>query len=50
VDGSKWGQVAPYTFIKPESVSRIITSDDAPPDLVEKFRQQGVTVEVVAID
>jgi DeoR family fructose operon transcriptional repressor len=47
VDGSKWGQVASYTFVKPQQVSRIITSDDAPDDLVELFRQQGVQVDLV---
>lgn len=49
VDGSKWGQVAPYTFIKSENVRHIITSDDAPPELVEEFRAQGTLVDVVAV-
>ena len=48
VDGSKWGQIAPYTFIKPEQVKHIITSEDAPHDVIEQFRAQGVRVDVVA--
>jgi DeoR/GlpR family transcriptional regulator of sugar metabolism len=47
VDGSKWGQVAPYTFIKTEDITHIITSDDAPPSMVQEFRGQGVRVDVV---
>jgi DeoR/GlpR family transcriptional regulator of sugar metabolism len=50
VDGSKWGQVAAYTFMKPHLVTRIITSDDAPGDQVEQFRGQGINVDVVAVD
>ncbi len=48
VDGSKWGQVAPYTFIRSELVRHIITSDDAPPDMVEQFRARDVQVDVVS--
>ena len=48
VDGSKWGQVAPYTFIKTEMVKHIITSDDAPAEMVEQFREQGVQVDVIS--
>ena len=46
VDGSKWGQVAPYTFIKTEQVQHIITSDDAPLEMVEQFRAMGMQVDV----
>lgn len=48
VDGSKWGQVATYTFLKPEKMARIITSDLAPPELVAQFRNEGICVDVVA--
>jgi DeoR/GlpR family transcriptional regulator of sugar metabolism len=48
VDGSKWGQVAPYTFIKAEQVRHIITSDDAPMEMVEQFREQGTRVDVIS--
>jgi DeoR/GlpR family transcriptional regulator of sugar metabolism len=48
VDGGKWGQVAPYTFIKTEQVKHIITSEDAPAEMVEQLRGQGVQVDTVA--
>ncbi|HVU13463.1 MAG TPA: DeoR/GlpR family DNA-binding transcription regulator [Phototrophicaceae bacterium] len=48
VDGSKWGQVAPYTFIKTEQVRHIITSSDAPVELVEAFRNQHIIVDVIS--
>jgi DeoR/GlpR family transcriptional regulator of sugar metabolism len=50
VDGSKWGQVAAYTFAKPQQIARIITTDDAPLELVEQFREQGVAVDLVPGD
>ncbi|MEP7293833.1 MAG: transcriptional regulator, partial [Chloroflexota bacterium] len=48
VDGSKWGQVAPYTFISSNQVRHIITTSDAPKELVEQFRRQGARVDVVS--
>ncbi len=48
VDGSKWGQVAPYTFIKTEQITHIITSADAPMDLVDQFRARNVQVDIVS--
>ena len=45
VDGSKWGQVAPFTFMRPEDLRHVITSDDAPEDTVAHFREMGVHVE-----
>lgn len=47
-DGSKWGQVAPYTFIASGN-GHIITSQDAPKELVDTFRNKGVRVDVVAV-
>jgi DeoR/GlpR family transcriptional regulator of sugar metabolism len=49
VDSSKWGQVATYTFMKPQLVNRIITSDLAPTELVEGFRAQDIRVDAVAL-
>lgn len=46
VDGSKWGQVAPYTFIRTEQLRYIITNDDAPEDAVRAFRERGVRVDM----
>ena len=47
-DSSKWGQVAAYTFIRPQQVSHIITTDLAPVDLIQQYRELGVQVDVVA--
>ncbi len=47
IDGSKWGQVAPYTLIPPEKITHIITTDQAPPDLVRQFRDLGVQVDLL---
>ena len=46
-DGSKWGLVAPYTFVQPQQVTSIITSRDASPTLVAEIRGIGATVELV---
>ncbi len=46
-DGGKWGQVAPYTFARFSQVSRLITTDDAPPDVVAEVRKTEVEVQVV---
>jgi DeoR/GlpR family transcriptional regulator of sugar metabolism len=48
VDGSKWGQVAAYTLVAPQNLTHIITSADAPLDLVNRFRQWGVRVDVTS--
>jgi DeoR/GlpR family transcriptional regulator of sugar metabolism len=47
IDGRKWGEVASYTYVRLEQVDRVITSDDAPPQLVEQLRNQGIAVDVV---
>ena len=47
-DGTKWGQVAPYTFLKTDHVRHIITSSDAPQVLVNQFCERGVRVDVVS--
>jgi DeoR family fructose operon transcriptional repressor len=49
VDGSKWGQVAPYTLARLADVHGIITSDDAPGDWVSDVRDAGMPVEVVTV-
>lgn len=50
VDASKWGQVATYTFLRTQQVARIISTVNAPADLVEQFRQQGVPVDLAPLD
>lgn len=47
-DGSKWGEVAPYTFVNPSLVERIITDSSAPAQMVEQFRAEGANVQVVS--
>jgi DeoR family fructose operon transcriptional repressor len=47
VDSSKWGQIAPYTFIPPNQIQHIITTTDSPSDLVAVYRKLGTCVEVV---
>jgi DeoR family transcriptional regulator, fructose operon transcriptional repressor len=49
VDASKWGQIAPYTFIKAQNVDRIITTSDAPSGVVSEFRAQGIQVDKVDV-
>jgi DeoR family fructose operon transcriptional repressor len=48
-DGSKWGQVAPYTFVRPEQVDCIITTPDAPISLVREFQERGVEVDIISM-
>lgn len=50
VDGSKWGQVAPYTFARLSQIERIITSDDAPIELIAAVRSVGTRVDVVSVN
>lgn len=50
VDASKWGQVSAYTFAKPQQVARIISSQNASFELVEQFREQGVQVDLAALE
>ncbi len=49
IDSSKWGQVSPYTYAALNQVDRIITSEAAPSDAVEQFRQAGVRVDQVMV-
>ncbi len=46
VDGSKWGMIAPFTIVPVSSLRHVITSSDAPPDQVARFRSLGVRVDV----
>lgn len=47
VDDSKWGQVAPYTFLRLDQVGRVITNASAPADLVAEVRAKGVDIQQV---
>jgi DeoR/GlpR family transcriptional regulator of sugar metabolism len=46
-DGSKWGQVAPYTFAQIDQIAAIITTADAPDALTATFAAGGVRIERV---
>ena len=50
VDGSKWGQVAPYTVLSGRDIQHILTTDDAPASMVDEFRQRGVNVQIISLD
>ncbi|MBI5958337.1 MAG: DeoR/GlpR transcriptional regulator [Chloroflexi bacterium] len=47
IDGSKWGQISPYTIVPAAEIRHIITSDDAPADQIEYSRAMGIRVDVV---
>lgn len=49
VDGSKWGQTAPFTVLPLRQTPRMITTANAPADLVAQFQQVGVQVHVVPL-
>jgi DeoR family fructose operon transcriptional repressor len=46
IDGGKWGQVAPFTFIRPDELRHVITSGDAPSGVVDQVRALGVEVTI----
>ncbi|HYO88520.1 MAG TPA: DeoR/GlpR family DNA-binding transcription regulator [Candidatus Limnocylindrales bacterium] len=45
LDGSKWGQLGAYTFLRLRDVARIVTTDDAPEALLQEVREYGVEVQ-----
>jgi DeoR family transcriptional regulator, fructose operon transcriptional repressor len=47
IDGTKWGQVAPYTIVPDTQIQHIITTSDAPSDEVQGFRAMGARVDVI---
>jgi DeoR/GlpR family transcriptional regulator of sugar metabolism len=47
VDSRKWGHVAAATFAQISQVHTLITDADAPADLLEAVRRQGVEVVIV---
>src|SRR5262249_53972269 len=46
-DSSKWGRLTPYTVIEPQNITRIMTTELAPAELVEYFRKIGVQVDLL---
>lgn len=49
VDASKWGQVAPFTFMRPEDLHHVITCEDAPLDILSQLRERGIQVDIVPV-
>ena len=47
VDGSKFGRLGLASFAAPAQISRIITDDSAPAEMVAAFRALGVVVDCV---
>jgi DeoR/GlpR family transcriptional regulator of sugar metabolism len=47
IDASKWGRVGLATFAAIADIDRVITDADAPVELVEQVRAQGVGVDLV---
>jgi len=47
VDSSKFGGTAFSAFALPQEIDRIITDDNAPSDIVDQLRSQGLTVDLV---
>jgi DeoR family transcriptional regulator, fructose operon transcriptional repressor len=48
-DSTKWGQIAPYTFIAAVNVDRFITTNKTHPEQVSQFHSAGFSVDVIAI-
>lgn len=46
VDSQKWGQIAPYPFQTCEETKHIITTENAPAEMVDAFRQKGIIVDI----
>jgi len=49
-DGSKWGRLAPYTVIAPDSIRHIITTADAPTEIIEWYRANGSKIDSITAD
>ncbi len=49
-DSSKWGRVAPYTFIAAGQVSRFITTSRTAPEIIQAFQDAGSCVDVVPVE
>ena len=47
VDETKWGKIAPYTLAAPTGFSTIITTTDAPYDLVKDFQNCNAHVDIM---
>ncbi len=50
IDSSKWGQILPYTYAPTKKMSRIITTNHAPAEMIAQVRAVGVAVDVVNME
>ena len=46
--GDKWGRTAPYTVIASDAIRQIITTGDAPDDMIAAFQKLGTLVDQAA--
>ena len=44
LDTSKIGKIMPYTFAKPDDIDVLITDDNFPSDVKEKFEEKNIVV------
>ena len=49
IDSTKWGEVAPYTIASSAELTHIITTEDAPKDMVQEMRDLGIRVDVLSL-
>lgn len=49
VDSSKWGQIAPYTYLPGRDLKHVITTTKAPADRVAALREAGVRVDLAPV-
>lgn len=47
IDERKWGKVAPYTILRPDTTTTIITSKNSPPDIISNLQSKNIKVEFV---
>lgn len=47
IDSSKWGRVGLATFASLDDIDVVLSDRDAPPDLVRKIRERGISVQLV---
>ncbi len=50
VDSSKWGQIAPYTYLPGHELKHVITTTKAPPGHVGALRQAGIRVDLAPVE
>lgn len=45
IDEHKWGKIAPFTMVRPDSSITVITSKYAPPNIISSLQTRHITVE-----